>query len=234
MNKLSVLTYTHTNTKDLHAAYFGRLYKYFPQLKNSYVLCNEPVEYDNCIVYDDSTSHGTQMSLALKQIPTEYVIYSQEDYILFDYVTTKELESLITILDLNLEIPFIRLIYSGVGNSNQNYNNNLISLDTATIHYFSTQITLWRKSVLLNLYETANPQSIRDECDNSDALRKFAPNGLVVSSVGKQVGGHYNSVQYPYIATAINHGKWNYTEYETELTELFNEYNINPFERGII
>ena len=44
---------------------------------------------------------------------------------------------------------------------------------------------------------------------------------------------HYDSLVFPYIATAINKGKWNYNEYQKELDELFTEYEINPFERGI-
>jgi hypothetical protein len=45
---------------------------------------------------------------------------------------------------------------------------------------------------------------------------------------------HYDSSVFPYIATAINKGKWNYSEYQTELDSLFAEYQINPFERGIV
>ena len=95
MNNISLLTYTHTNTKDVHPMYFGELGKYFPSLKNNYVTCNEKIDYANCIVYDDNETHGVQMINALKQIPTEYVIYAQEDYILFDYVKTDELQRLI-------------------------------------------------------------------------------------------------------------------------------------------
>jgi hypothetical protein len=39
---------------------------------------------------------------------------------------------------------------------------------------------------------------------------------------------------FPYIATAINKGKWNMSEYSKELDFLFKEYNVNPFERGIV
>ena len=45
---------------------------------------------------------------------------------------------------------------------------------------------------------------------------------------------HCDSIVFPYIATAINKGKWNMSEYREELDKLFGEYNINPFERGII
>jgi hypothetical protein len=44
---------------------------------------------------------------------------------------------------------------------------------------------------------------------------------------------HYDSFVYPYVATAINKGKWNLNEYTEELNPIFEEYGINPFERGM-
>jgi hypothetical protein len=43
---------------------------------------------------------------------------------------------------------------------------------------------------------------------------------------------HCDSIVFPYIATAINKGKWNTSEYKKELDILFKEYNINPNMRG--
>jgi len=43
--KLTLLTYTHTNTKDVHPVYFGELEKYFPYLENNYITCNEKNDY---------------------------------------------------------------------------------------------------------------------------------------------------------------------------------------------
>ena len=44
---------------------------------------------------------------------------------------------------------------------------------------------------------------------------------------------HYDSLVFPYTATAINKGRWNMTEYQKELNDIFEEYDINPFDRGI-
>ena len=44
---------------------------------------------------------------------------------------------------------------------------------------------------------------------------------------------HYDSSIFPYIATAIVKGKWNYSEYKNELDILFDNYKINKHERGI-
>ena len=45
---------------------------------------------------------------------------------------------------------------------------------------------------------------------------------------------HYDSLVWPYIATAINKGKWNTSEYSQELDALSKEYNVNLSERGTV
>jgi len=44
---------------------------------------------------------------------------------------------------------------------------------------------------------------------------------------------HWDSNIYPYIATAVVKGKWDYKCYFEELEELLKVYNINPNKRGI-
>jgi len=45
---------------------------------------------------------------------------------------------------------------------------------------------------------------------------------------------HWDSVTYPYIATAIYKGKWVTSQYPDELKVLFSEYGIDPAVRGEI
>lgn len=234
MNNLSLFTYTHTNTKDLHDAYFGRIKKFFPSLKNLYVTCNEKINFGNCIVYDDTTTHSQQMINALDTIETDYLIYSQEDYILFDYVVENEIENVINLLETDKSIPFVRLIQSGLGNVTKKYNDEFAYIDSENPYYFSTQISIWRKSVLKEMFLQSNVTNIRDEMQNSPFLKEINPNGIFHLKRRNQVGGHFNSYLYPYIATAVVRTKWNYSEYENELKDLFFEYQINPFDRGIL
>ena len=234
MNNLSLLTYTHTNTKDLHKPYFERIEKYFPSLKNNFVTCNEKIEYANCIVYNDTDKHSNQMLNALSLIETDYVIYSQEDYILFDYVVENEIENVINLLETDKSVPFVRLIQSGLGNVTKKYNDEFAYIDSENPYYFSTQISIWRKSVLKEMFNQSNVNNIRDEVQNSSFLKEINPNGIFHLKRRNQVGGHFNSYLYPYIATAVVRTKWNYSEYENELKDLFFEYQINPFDRGIL
>lgn len=235
MNNLSLLTYTHTNVKDLHEAYFKRIEKYFPSLKNNFVTCNEKIQYANCIVYNDADKHSKQMIDALSLIKTDFVIYAQEDYILFDYVKENEIEAFVKIMQSDSEIPFIRLLQSGLGNTKETYNDKLGYIDSNSDYYFSTQITIWRKDILIEMYKRADVQKLTDtEVHKVQHLRDISTKGLYTLDKGSRVGGHYNSYHYPYIATAVVRGKWNYNEYEPELKNVFEEYNIIPFERGII
>lgn len=226
MNNISLLTYTHSKCVDLHKAYYGRIQKFFPSLKNNIVTCDIQIPYGECIVYEDNIPHSKQMINALNQVSTDYVIYSQEDYILFDTVDIKKLNEFIELLDLDLSIHFIRLIKSGVGDNTKDYNNELSYIDPESEYYFSTQVTIWRTEVLKEMYRRSNVWSIFDETTNSTFLRKMNISGLYTTKVGDKVGGHYNSSVYPYIATAKVKGQWNIKEYPDELNKLFKEYNI--------
>jgi len=92
-----------------------------------------------------------------------------------------------------------------------------------------------KKDILIQMYNNANPVKLTDtEVNTVQYLRDISTNGLFYLKKGKPVGGHFNSPTYPYIFTGVVKGKWNYTEYEKELSQVFDEYNIMPFERGIV
>lgn len=226
MNNLSLLTYTHSRCANLHLPYFKRIEKYFPSLTNNFVTSNEVVNYGKCILYDDNETYSEQMINALYRIQTTYVIYSQEDYILFDLVDDKEISSLLEVMDLDKSISFIRLICSGVDNMNRPYSNKLYYIEPDSRYFFSTQITIWRKEVLIKMFRRSQTKSIFDEPLNSIFLKQINAIGLYTIEKGNRVGNHYNSLIYPYMATARVKGKWNFNEYSNELKNLFNEFNI--------
>ena len=236
---VSLLTYTHSKASDVHKAYFGRLNKYYPTLQHNYVTCNELIDgsvgfHGKCIVYDDSSSYSEQMINALRQIETDYVIYCQEDYILFNHVNTDLIESYVRLMDADDGIGFVRLLKSGVGVANIQYKDDLYYVGIKdNQYYFSTQATIWKRQVLISMFLRSMVKSIFDEVKNTPHLLDLGVYGLYSENVGSLVGGHYNSKAFPYIATAIVKGNWNVSEYREELNMLFREYSINPYERGI-
>ena len=232
--KLTLLTYTHSKASDLHDAYFDRVKKLFNP-ENHVVLCDKEINYNDIImsIYDNESKYYEQMINALNKVKTEYVIYSQEDYILFDYVNLDKINNLISVLDNDKKLSFIRLIYSGVDFNTIDYNEDLIYLKTEHQYYFSTQITIWRTQDLKDMFNSSKVETIWDEPKNSIYLKELNKIGLCVKEKGDKVGGHFNSSIYPYIATAIVKGKWNDSEYSNMLNVIYDEYNINKEIRGV-
>ena len=75
-------------------------------------------------------------------------------------------------MELDKDIPFVRLIVSGVGNGNVVYNNSLNYVDINSEYYFSTQATIWRKSVLVEMFEKSQIDTIFNEPLNSPFLKE--------------------------------------------------------------
>lgn len=230
---ITLLTYTHSKASDLHKPYFDKVKKYFNP-SHQIVLCDKEIEYEGIkmSLYNDDTKYYQQMINALSQVETEYVIYSQEDYILFDYVNKDKINSFISVLNEDKNISFIRLIYSGIDFNIKQYNDDLFYLNANHMYYFSTQITIWRTKDLLEMFSNSKTETIWDEPKNSVFLRDLGKIGLCVMEKGDKVGGHYNSSIYPYIATAVVKGKWNDSEYGDKLASIYSDYNINKEIRG--
>jgi hypothetical protein len=231
---LTLLTYTHSKASDLHNIYFDRVKKFFNP-KNQVVLCDKEINYEGIImsIYDNESKYYKQMVNALDKVKTDYVIYSQEDYILFDAVNIDKINDLISTLENDKEISFIRLIYSGIDFNVIDYNEELIYLNSQHQYYFSTQITIWRTQDLKDMFNKSKTETIWDETKNSIHLKELNKIGLCVKAKGDKIGGHFNSSIYPYIATAIVKGKWNDSEYGNQLNTIYDEYNINKEIRGV-
>lgn len=231
---ITLLTYTNSKVSDLHIPYFDRIKRYFNDI-NHLVLSDRLISCDGLttLLYSESDKYSEHMTSALLKLKTKYVIYSQEDYILFDYVDKAKINKLIQKLDDDQSISFIRLIYSGINFSIKPYDNELFYLCKDSEYFFSTQATIWKVEDLLRMFCKSKVETIWDEPKNSLYLKEMGKNGLCVMAKGDKIGSHYNSVIYPYIATAIVKGKWNYSEYQDKLDLIFSEYKIDKNIRGI-
>ena len=96
---------------------------------------------------------------------------------------------------------------------------------------FSIQPTIVTKEVFLTTLNNVGELNI---WEFEQAIPSTGRDFMVKIGGEKKRGlYHYDSLVFPYIATAINKGKWNLNEYMSELNPMFEEYNINPFERGM-
>ena len=234
MNNLTILTYTHSSCSDIHKMYFDSFEKYFNNV-NHIVLVNSPINDGKIteVIYDELSDYYEQMLLGLSKIKTEYLIYSQEDYILYDFVNNNLIKKYVELLDNNKDIMFIRLINAGLNGSEKDYDDDFVVIDNNNDYYFSTQITIWKKEHLKKMFELSKVESVFDEPKNSPFLKSLNKVGLCTKLLGDKIESHFNSVIYPYIATAIVKGKWNFSEYERILLDLFKKYNIDYNIRGV-
>lgn len=234
---ISLFTYTHTNCKDIWPAYYGRLNKYFKDaLIYSMVNDFENIPHiNNSIVYDDNKSYSDEFVRCLEQIPNDFFIYMQEDFILYDFVNIEEIKRCIKFLQ-NSNFSYIRLIKCGdVTDIKIDKNLYLVSKDGSSNHSinsFSMQPTIWKKKDFINLYLNCNSDKFGENYNYTFTLNRLNMNGCYYYNGEPARGGHHDSSIFPYIATAIVKGKWNYSEYPSELDLLFKEYSIDKHLRG--
>lgn len=230
---ISLLTYTHSKCFDLHQAYFNRLDKHFSNLGQHIVLSDKNINY-KCenIIYNDHDKYPKQVFSGLDLIKNDYVIYSQEDYILFEDVDTQKLIEFTELMKSN-DIDFIRLINSGLDGLESSFNNQLLDINQDSKYFFSTQATIWKRKTFQNLFKISDCKTIFDEPENSKFLRQINAKGLCVNYNLSHFGGHANCSTYNYIATALVKGRWNYSEYKEQLDKVFSEFNIDKNVRGV-
>jgi hypothetical protein len=224
-----ILVYTHTDVSDLWPMFFGEFQKYMPDSK-VYVAVNKTddrLSAYNQINYDDTKPYTERLKEILPQIKEEVIIFLHEDMILIGDPMIDYLQKY-TEYVLTDKVKSIKLISV---NGNFNHLDSDITLINDKYTKFSIQPTIIKTKTFLDLLSKVEPLNIW-EFEEKVPIEE----GHYMVRLGneKRRGIYHNdSYVFPYIATAINKGKWNYNEYEKELNTLFNIYNINPFDRGI-
>ena len=225
-----LVIYTHSDYKDVWKLLFGQLQKYLPNQK-VYVLSDSiaeeiPSEYTT-IVYDDSKVYTDRLKQCLSQIDEDVVLFQHEDMILFDEPKVELFDKYIDYVKEET-VDSVKLIYVMENDVVSELDSTLIS---NAYSKFSIQPTLIKLKNFVSLLNSTEPLNIWD----FELAVPAEGNHYMVRLGDERKRGiyHCDSIIYPYIATAITKGKWNYGEYMTELDELFNEYGIVPFERGI-
>ena len=97
MNDIAFVTWTNTECEDVFPLYFGQFDKYCNDYK-SYVIINENSpeipERHIQLVNDENDSFYKRLVSCLEQIEEKYVIYMQEDHILYDDLQKEKLTEL--------------------------------------------------------------------------------------------------------------------------------------------
>lgn len=239
MKELALFTWTNIDYEDVFPVYFGNIEKYFPQIEKSYVAINKLSEKisDNHLqlINDDKSFYYDRIISCLEHIEEDYVLYMQEDFILYDQVNIEEFNKCFNYLK-NGDSSCIKMIRSGSDTLEEKKETDIYkSCDfLSAVH----QATIWKKSHLIDILENLEPKNLRDFEINGNA--SYTMNELGYQSTfyfhqsSPKRGGHYDSLVFPYIATAIIKGKWNTPEYHSEIKQLSEDYKIDLSKRGCL
>ena len=227
--KAPLVVYTHTDMKDVWPMFFGQLKKYIGDTK-VYVAVNEDdAQLSDMIriIYDDSKQYTDRWKEILPQIEESVFMFLHEDMILFDEPKFDYIDRYFKLVDGG-KVESIKMIYVPDNDIVSDIDDTLISNQYSKL---SIQPTIIRKDYFQSILDKVASLSIWDfELAIAGDTKSYM---VKVGGERKRGMYHCDSIVFPYIATAINKGKWNYNEYQNELDVLFLEYGMNPFERGI-
>jgi len=238
-NNVAIVTYTTSKYSDVWDMHFGQLTRHAASLKSyafSDRLSRDAWKHTKhtLVTYEDSDPYWKQYTTCLKSIEEDFVIYSQEDFILFadvDYAALNRYRDFLS----NTNYDYVRLIRCGYSTPlDRPVQEDIYEVDMSTNDAFSMQATMWKKSSIDKLYRHVKSEKwLESESWNSGA-REIGIKGTLVYNGERKIGAfHYDSIVYPYVCTAINRGKWNVDQYPDVMSEMFTKYNIDPSVRGI-
>jgi hypothetical protein len=241
--KICRLTFTHTDYSDLWSVYFGEMKKYFNIELNHFICVNYNVKnYTSFIpkstkvlLYDDKFKYSQRLRDCLNQLKNyKYVFFDHEDMFLFSKPNYKKLSKYYEFIK-DEKFDSIRLIKDSHSKvSRSKYDNTLYEIANDSKWNFSIQPSIWSIEKLLKILNenlNCNPSELENK---SQKVVKNMKLKIAYSHDNSKKRGqfHYDNKVYPYIATAINKGKWNTSEYSVELEKIFNKYLINSKLRG--
>lgn len=172
-------------------------------------------KYDEVLITGKETGKRNHIRIkeALKHVDTPYVLFLQEDMLLFDTVDTSKIERAIDEIEQNEKVGAIRLIPYGnvemVFAKEYDREKNLVEYPPDTPYRISYSPSIWRKEFL---QEMSEPFDFGAEFERKGT--ELARSKDVIT-----LGTKY--LAYPYI-NAIRRGKW-----ETYAASQIQYYDID-------
>jgi len=239
VNDITFFTYTHSNCKDLWPIYFDLLDRNAPGFKSvvaSDVWINEYKNHQ-FIAYEDKNYCQELADIVQKNVKTEYMIYMQEDFFLYDKINLSELEYIKKFLDETI-VSYVRLIKCGditeIPIKEKLYWVQTPDSKHNSITSVSFQPTIWKTNDYIEVYRNTPYTKFQEGIEFANAMNKLNYYAAYYYNGEPQRGRmHCDSSVFPYIATAIVKGKWNMSEYSVELNSILSQYNIDSSLRDI-
>lgn len=237
------ILYTHSDYKDVWPVYFGQQEKYFNSFQQNYVFVDKlspeiPANYRQ-IVYEDHLPYVDRLLSCLTLVSEEVIFFDHEDMFLYGYPKMENLlEFSMNIASNNSNnrgFDCIKLIRGGKHFSRRLFHRSSIrTLFRFSPWLFSIQPSFWNKSSFLQLLLLHRGENIWDFEGNAQKTvkRLKLKIGIPAEKTSKRGRLHWDSNVYPFIATAIVKGKWNFIEYGLLLNQILKCYDVDPEVRG--
>jgi hypothetical protein len=239
MVEYSIVMYSHSSYSDAWEIFFEQTDKYFDKSINRYVFSDEGEVPKNwtLIKYDNSDEYNNRVAKCFDQIDEKYCIFHHEDMPLYDLPDINFINEKVQLMEDD-SIDCIRLTNSGdFGLPAENYKdyNTLFYSSKISLH-FTIHPSLFKINTIKELYRKCTINKFHEFELNAHkiSISMNLKNLYYYGGEPKRGRFHCDSNIYPYIATAIVKGKWNYSEYKNELTILHNEYKIDKNIRGYV
>ena len=226
---MKILIYSHTDYKDVWIPLFKSLKENLSNVEG-YFCINEKIEIPldlKVIVYDDNLKYTERLKNILEEVDSDPFIFMHEDMFLYNKANEEILEKYFGIIK-NGNAKAIKLIPVGSNLLNSNVDETLFYSEFSKFSIQPTVTTKSHMNEILNKVGELNIWDFESKINLSE--------GEFISKIGseRKIGiFHYESLVFPYIATAIVKGKLNFSEYPI-LENILKENKIDKNIRGIV
>lgn len=220
---MKILLYTHSDVDWVWPSWHQQTDLYLQEYKKICLVNDkETFKRDDYTViqYDDNLIYRNRISSCLEHVdPNDVVMFHHEDMFLYDtpkYSIIKELCDLVT-KDKVHAIKMCR-----VGEDLEQYDNYPLLYKNPSEYPFTIQPTIIKAGVLKKIFEKISGNTIWEFESNCSKIKDLKSYCCYSPEDKKRGIHHYNSIVYPYIATAVVKGNWNFSEYQQELNKILN------------
>lgn len=241
MKNYSIVIYSHSSYSDAWKIILGQIDKYFPQEINRYIFSDSfPLDLQksyNKVTYNNESKYNKRISNCLNEVKEDYCLFHHEDMPLYSKPDLDFINKTVNLMEED-NIDYVKLIRGGnLGCEEKTYKDqkNLFHMPKNGDCYYSNQPSLCKTKSLKKLFNMCDVDKIHDfepKAHKMAILMEYK-NLYCYNDEPKRGMFHWDSKVYPYVATAIVKGKWNYSEYGAELQKLHKQYEIDPDIRGI-
>ena len=230
---MKIVIYTHSEYDWLWKICIGQTQKYFSDWDRVvFVDQDKDNAWSNAgykvITYKNEDNYKTRVISCLERLdPNEVINYFHEDMFMYDKPDYDKLKAFHELV-LTDKAQVIKFIRSGNFLVKSQLHENLY-LNPPNLKY-AIQPSFIKVGKLLEIFRDCQGfhlWSFESTMFNTPHIGPM--HTFFIYNGEKKIGtDHYDSNIYPYVATASVRGHWNMSEYGEKLTQLFQEYSIDP------